>query len=144
MTAGISVDLGSATPPYEQIRAQISALIALGTLVPGTRLPTVRRLAADLGIAAGTVARAYRELEQSGLIDTRRRNGTVVAGTPSNETQTEAPALAPALANPPVPWAVGAQVTTAVEHYIAEGRRAGFDDAALLAILRAKLSQQDG
>lgn len=140
MTAGISVDLGSATPPYEQIRAQISALIALGELVPGTRLPTVRRLAADLGIAAGTVARAYRELEQSGLIDTRRRNGTVVAGTP-------VPAMREpgrALANNPAPGAVTAQVATAVEHYIAEGRRAGFDDAALLAILRAKLNQQDG
>ena len=82
MTAGISVDLGSATPPYEQIRAQIASLIALGTLAPGTRLPTVRSLAADLGIAAGTVARAYKELEQAGLIETRRRNGTVVAGTP--------------------------------------------------------------
>ncbi|HSL35623.1 MAG TPA: GntR family transcriptional regulator [Arthrobacter sp.] len=138
MTAGISVDLDSATPAYEQIRAQISALITLGALEPGTRLPTVRRLAADLGIAAGTVARAYRELEQSGLIDTRRRNGTVVAGTPSNETQ------AGALAGTPAPGTVVAEVTAAVEHYIAEGRRAGFDDAALLAILRTKLSQQDG
>ena len=92
MSAGITVDLGSATPPYEQIRAQISSLIALGTLAPGTRLPTVRSLAADLGIAAGTVARAYRELEQSGLIETRRRNGTVVAGTPAAATLPEAPA----------------------------------------------------
>ena len=87
VTAGISVDLASATPPYEQIRTQISSLIVLGALEPGTRLPTVRRLAADLGIAAGTVARAYRELEQSGLIDTRRRNGTVVAGTPAPAMQ---------------------------------------------------------
>lgn len=137
MTAGISVDLDSATPPYEQIRAQISSLIALGALEPGTRLPTVRRLAADLGIAAGTVARAYRELEQSGLIDTRRRNGTVVAGTP-NETL-----AAGARAGCPAPGTVAAEVTTAVEHYIAEGRRAGFDDTALLSILRTKLSQQD-
>ncbi len=85
MSAGISVDLGSATPPYEQIRAQVASLIALGALAPGTRLPTVRSLAADLGIAAGTVARAYRELEQAGLIETRRRNGTVVAGTRGRE-----------------------------------------------------------
>ena len=133
MTAGISVDLGSATPPYEQIRAQVSALIALGALAPGTRLPTVQSLAADLGIAAGTVARAYRELEQAGLIETRRRNGTVVAGTP----QAAPPAGIPA------PAAVAAEVTAAVERYIAEGRPAGLDDAALLAILRAKLTQQD-
>lgn len=128
------MNLGSATPPYEQIRAQVSSLIALGTLAPGTRLPTVRSLAADLGIAAGTVARAYRELEQSGLVETRRRNGTVVAGTPAAGTLPEAPA----------PEAVAGEVTTAVDRYIAEGRKAGFDDAALLAILRTRLSQQDG
>ncbi|TPV51917.1 GntR family transcriptional regulator [Pseudarthrobacter phenanthrenivorans] len=62
MSAGITVDLHSPTPPYEQIRSQISSLIASGTLVPGSRLPTVRSLAADLDIAAGTVARAYKEL----------------------------------------------------------------------------------
>ncbi|MFM9273712.1 GntR family transcriptional regulator, partial [Pseudarthrobacter sp. NKDBFgelt] len=79
MSAGITVDLRSATPPYEQIRSQISSLIALGALAPGSRLPTVRSLAADLGIAAGTVARAYKELEAAGLVDSRRRGGTVVA-----------------------------------------------------------------
>ena len=128
------MNLGSATPPYEQIRTQVSSLIALGTLAPGTRLPTVRSLAADLGIAAGTVARAYRELEMTGLIETRRRNGTVVAGTPPASTLPETPA----------PEAVAGDVTTAVDHYIAEGRKAGFDDAALLAILRTRLNQQDG
>lgn len=134
MTAGISVDLGSATPPYEQIRSQASSLIALGTLAPGTRLPTVRSLAADLGIAAGTVARAYRELEQAGLIETRRRNGTVVAGTPAAATRSATPA----------PETITGEVATAVDRYIAEGRKAGFDDVALLAILRTRLSRQDG
>lgn len=133
MTAGISVDLGSATPPYEQIRAQVSSLIALGALAPGTRLPTVRSLAADLGIAAGTVARAYRELEQAGLTEAGRRNGTVVVGTPPPATP----------AGTPAPAAVAAEVTAAVERYIAEGRCAGLDDAALLAILRTKLTHQD-
>ena len=84
MTAGISVNLGSATPPYEQIRGQIASLIAIGALPAGTRLPTVRSLAADLGIAAGTVARAYKELEQAALITTGRRNGTVVAAAPAD------------------------------------------------------------
>ena len=132
MSAGITVDLGSATPPYEQIRAQISSLIGLGTLAPGSRLPTVRSLAADLGIAAGTVARAYRELEQSGLIATRRRNGTVVAGA------------AAALPGSPAQEPLAGEVATAVDRFIAEGRAAGFDDAALLAILRTRLTQQDG
>ncbi|MBI9113473.1 GntR family transcriptional regulator [Sanguibacter suaedae] len=74
----IAVDLDSSTPHYEQIRAQIGALITAGALSEGDRLPTVRTLAADLGIAGGTVARAYRELEAAGLVSTRRRLGTVV------------------------------------------------------------------
>jgi GntR family transcriptional regulator len=69
MSAGIFVDLRSAVPPYEQIRSQISSLVAVGALAPGSRLPTVRSLAADLGIAAGTVARAYKELEAAGLVE---------------------------------------------------------------------------
>lgn len=74
----IAVDLDSATPQYEQIRAQVVALITAGALGEGDRLPTVRTLAADLGIAPGTVARAYRELESAGRVVTRRRVGTVV------------------------------------------------------------------
>lgn len=46
----------------------------------GTRLPTVRSLARTLGLAPGTVARAYRELEAAGVVETRGRAGTVVAG----------------------------------------------------------------
>jgi GntR family transcriptional regulator len=125
MTSGISVDLGSAVPPYEQIRLQISSLIAVGSLAAGTRLPTVRSLAADLGIAAGTVARAYKELEQAGLIETRRRNGTVVVGMPDD--------------GPPAGGAVTADVVAAVDRYIAEGRAAGLDDGTLQSILRVRL-----
>ena len=66
-------------PPFEQLRAQLLDAISEGELAPGARLPTVRRLAEDLGIAAGTVARAYRELETSGVIETRGRNGTFVS-----------------------------------------------------------------
>lgn len=133
MTAGISVDLRSATPPYEQIRAQLASLIAVGTLPPGTRLPTVRSLAADLGIAAGTVARAYRELEQAGQLETGRRNGTVVAGTPPS----------PTTAGNPAPSSSAAALTAAVDRFITEGRRAGLDDGALLAIVRTRLSRRD-
>lgn len=74
----IAVDLDSTTAQYEQIRAQVVALITAGALREGDRLPTVRMLAADLGIAAGTVARAYRELEAAGQVATKRRVGTVV------------------------------------------------------------------
>lgn len=73
------VDPDSHVPPFEQVRSQIEALADAGTLVPGHRLPTVRRLADDLGLAPNTVARAYRELEQSGVLETRGRHGTFVA-----------------------------------------------------------------
>lgn len=73
------VDTSSPVPPFEQLRQQLVAQIDSGELVPGTQLPTVRRLAADLGLAPNTVARTYRELEQSGLVRTAGRRGTVVA-----------------------------------------------------------------
>ena len=50
-----------------------------GRLPPGTRLPTVRELAGQLGLAVNTVARAYRELETAGIVETRGRFGTSVA-----------------------------------------------------------------
>lgn len=73
------VDPESHVPPFEQVRGQIAALAEGGGLAPGHRLPTVRRLADDLGLAANTVARAYRELEQAGVVETRGRHGTFVA-----------------------------------------------------------------
>lgn len=84
----IEIDITSPVPPYEQIRAQVAGLVAAGLLRTGDRLPTVRTLAADLGVATGTVARAYRELEGAGLVTSRRRLGTVVTGTgiPAPET----------------------------------------------------------
>ncbi|MEV0454415.1 GntR family transcriptional regulator [Catellatospora methionotrophica] len=71
-------------PPYEQIRAQVEILINGGLLGPGHRLPPIRQLAADLGLAPGTVARAYQELEAAGLVTTRRAAGTVVAARTSD------------------------------------------------------------
>jgi DNA-binding transcriptional regulator YhcF (GntR family) len=76
----ITVDHDSPVPPYEQVREQVRAQVESGELAPGTRLPTVRGLAGDLGLAANTVARAYRELEALGLIETRGRAGSVVSG----------------------------------------------------------------
>lgn len=78
----LRVDASSAVPPYEQVRSQIATMVATGVLPVGRRLPTIRQLAADLGLAGGTVARAYRELEQGGLIDSRGRHGTFIADRP--------------------------------------------------------------
>jgi DNA-binding transcriptional regulator YhcF (GntR family) len=74
----LTVALGDPTPPYEQLRRQLAGHIESGRLVAGSRLPPVRQLAADLGLAAGTVARAYRELEEAALITTGRARGTHV------------------------------------------------------------------
>ncbi|MBW9120639.1 GntR family transcriptional regulator [Microbacterium trichothecenolyticum] len=75
----IVIDPSSAVPPFEQLRTGLVDAVASGELAAGARLPTVRRLAEDLGVAPGTIARAYRELEASGIIETRGRNGTFVA-----------------------------------------------------------------
>jgi DNA-binding transcriptional regulator YhcF (GntR family) len=74
----LAVSGSSSIPPFEQIRRQLAGQIADGVLAAGSRLPTVRRLAAELGLAANTIARAYRELESAGLVETRGRAGTVV------------------------------------------------------------------
>ena len=74
----LSVDPDSPVPPYEQIRSQVATMIATGILSDGMRLPPIRQLADDLGLAGGTVARAYRELEDQGLIATRGRHGSFV------------------------------------------------------------------
>ncbi len=79
VTLKIVVDPEDAVAPYEQVRAQISQQARAGTLPVGHKLPTVRGLAADLGLAANTVAKAYRALEGDGVIETRGRNGTFVA-----------------------------------------------------------------
>ncbi|TLQ47552.1 GntR family transcriptional regulator [Streptomyces marianii] len=90
-TNGISVCINHASPvpPYEQLRAQLADLIALGRLAQGARLPSVRQLASDLGLANNTVVRAYRELEAAGLVRSRRGSGTQVIA-PSASTDTKA------------------------------------------------------
>jgi len=115
----VAVDTASAEPPYEQVRRQIAEAVAAGRLVAGTRLPPVRHLAGDLGLAANTVARAYRELEQAGLVETRGRGGTVVTGA-GDERREAARAAASA--------------------YVAQARRLGLPPEEILAMVRAQLA----
>jgi DNA-binding transcriptional regulator YhcF (GntR family) len=83
----IQLDAASPVPPFEQVKAQFARQIAERTLAVGTRLPTVRQLAADLGLAVNTVARAYRELEEAGLVQTRGRAGTFVSAAGEHSLQ---------------------------------------------------------
>ena len=83
----LRIDHDAPTPPYEQVRLRIAELAATGALPAGAKLPPVRRLATDLGLAANTVARAYRELEQAGLVQTRGRAGTVITARAARTPQ---------------------------------------------------------
>jgi DNA-binding transcriptional regulator YhcF (GntR family) len=82
----LSVDGQAGRPLFDQLRNQIIEAIRAGTLPPGARLPTVRELAGELGLAVNTVARAYRELEIAGIVETRGRFGTFVARADPSDT----------------------------------------------------------
>lgn len=113
------------TPPYEQLRRQLTALVAGGVLGPGARLPPVRQLAADLGLAPGTVARTYRELEQDGLVVSRRGAGTrVTAGAGAAGGTGHAEALLRSAAR-----------------YVRDARSVGASDAQVRAALDAALRE---
>lgn len=114
------VDPRSAVPPFEQIRVQILELIQEGTLRPETRLPPVRKLAADLALAPNTVARAYRELEANGAVETRGRHGTYVAAH-------DDPVLK--------------QAQRAAEEYAHQIRSLGLGGAEAVALLEAALQK---
>ncbi len=115
----VAVDLRSPVPPFEQLRAQITELVHSGGLVPGQRLPTVRQLAADLGLAPGTVARAYRELEATGVVTSNGRHGTRV--------RDDAPAPAPR----------ERELRAAALRFLRAARDLGASEAEIDAALRA-------
>ncbi|MEJ7634210.1 GntR family transcriptional regulator [Aeromicrobium sp.] len=86
----ISVDSTGAEPPFEQVRRQIAEGAASGSFASGHKLPTVRQLATDLGLAANTVAKAYRALESDGVIETQGRRGTFIASRRLGDVEAEA------------------------------------------------------
>lgn len=140
----LRVDLSSPVPVYEQIRTQVSALVAVGGLHPGDRLPASRDLARDLGIAVGTVQRAYRELEAGGVVTSRRRVGTVVAGPPSGgppggtssgKTSTGGEPGDPAHA----PTSDKRELVDEARALVARARAQGLSDEAVLALVRGAL-----
>jgi DNA-binding transcriptional regulator YhcF (GntR family) len=112
----LRVDPDSATPPFDQLKQQLTALVDTGALPPGEKLPTVRALAAELGLAANTVARAYRELEAEGVVQTRGRAGTFVSGGGVDRAAREA-AVA----------------------YVREARSLGLGDDEVVALVRRAL-----
>ncbi len=118
------VDTQDPTPPYEQLRRQLADLIGAGVLGPGERLPPLRQLAADLGLAVGTVARTYRELEQSGLVVSRRGAGTRVERVPALRSQRQ----------------VSRQLAERAAAFVQSARLLGADDDALRAAVETALT----
>jgi DNA-binding transcriptional regulator YhcF (GntR family) len=116
----VHIDTNSPVPPFEQLRVQLSALIKAGQLPVGSNLPTVRQLAADLDLAKNTVVRAYRALEQEGLVTADRRRGTTVT-QPATPPRAQRQKL----------------ITEATKRYLAElAQLAATHDDAIAAIKR--------
>ena len=105
-------------PPYEQLREAMIARIEKGRLLPGDRVPTVRGLAGELGLAPNTVARAYRELEERGWLVGRGRAGTCVTDRP-----------------PRRPAAAERELARAADAYLRRAAQLGFDRRAAGAML---------
>ncbi|MBU7599808.1 GntR family transcriptional regulator [Streptomyces sp. P38-E01] len=118
MSLRIAIDSTSATAPYEQLRAHIAEQASAGTLPAGYRLPTVRGLAGELGLAANTVAKAYRALETDGVIETRGRGGTFIAAEGGRAER---------------------EAATAAQEYAARAHRLGLDRVDALAAVREAL-----
>ncbi|WP_030850838.1 GntR family transcriptional regulator [Streptomyces sp. NRRL S-475] len=114
----LKIDIDDSAPPYEQVRARISEQARSGALPVGYRLPTVRGLAESLGLAANTVAKAYRALEADGVIETRGRNGTFVAAAGA---------------------AADRKLASAAQAYAERARRLGLTEADALAAVRDAL-----
>ena len=118
----VHIDTQSALPVFEQLRSQIERLIASGQLRPGMKLPPIRQLSIDLGLARGTVNKVYDALARDGLVETAGRHGTIVldrrhAAATSDDLDAAADTLA---------------VVT---------RQLGFDDAAARRALDAALKR---
>jgi DNA-binding transcriptional regulator YhcF (GntR family) len=111
----VRTDARAAGPLFDQLRTQIIDGVRDGRLSPGTRLPTVRELAGQLGLAVNTVARAYRELEAAGILETRGRFGTFVARVDPAD----------------------AAMATAAHTYVSAARALGIDKVAALQYVEA-------
>ena len=119
MPSAFSVDPRSGVPVYLQLIEQVKRLVAVGGLVAGEQLPTVRQLAVDLTVNSNTVARAYRDLEREGVIETTPGRGSFVR---ANGIVTD------------VRRNLSDVARTTLEHAVREGRTLGLDAHELRAL----------
>ena len=123
------LDSGSGVPPYLQLVHQVRQAVLLGYLKDGDQLPMIREAVEQLAINPNTVSKAYRQLEQEGLVSAKPGVGTFVTGAPRT---TIAPARYTALRR-------------SLERWLASAEQAGLDDegiAALIAVVRRELAEE--
>ena len=118
----VHVDATSPVPVFEQLRAQISRLIASGQIRTGSKLPPIRQLAADLDLARGTVNKVYDLLARDGLVETSGRHGTTVLAAEDVTTETS-------------------DLDAAADTLALVVRQLGLDDARAFAALEAALKR---
>ena len=121
----ITVSLNSPIPLHDQLVGEIRRLIATGKIIVGDELPPVRQLANDLGINLNTVARAYRELTDAGLLASARGRGTIVLadieranGRPAEERKRIEGTLAAALADAKIAGFSQAETRSMLERHL--------------------------
>lgn len=127
MDMNLEIDFRSGIPIYLQVVERIQERLASGQLRPGDQLPTVRSLALELRVNFNTIARAYRIMDESGIISTQQGRGTYI------------------LEMPP-PQLVGSMRIKAIQdltqRYIADAQRLGVDPSELARVLNEELTRQ--
>ena len=121
----VQIDFRSGQPIYAQIVEQIQQKIANGELKLGDQLPTVRQMATDLRVNFNTVARAYRLLDEAGLISTQHGRGTYIWEAPSEETSRQLRHQS---------------LEGLIQHFISEASRLGFSRDEVNAAIQKGLA----
>jgi GntR family transcriptional regulator len=122
----ISIDEKSAEPVFSQLITQIREAVRSGALKPGTPLPAIRQLAADLQLNPNTVAKAYRLLERDAVIETRGRLGSVVHQQGRRHSKVD----------------LGSQATTLLAEAIAALRGTGLTDSEIRIAFASVMKEQ--
>jgi GntR family transcriptional regulator len=121
-TLTFTLNPGSGIPAYLQVVQQVEQALRLGQLQPGDQLPTVKQVVTELAINPNTVFKAYRELENLGLVEGRQGVGTFVLRRPQGP-----------------PPSTQARLARSLDRWITSARREGLDDLAIEALVRSVL-----
>lgn len=121
----MKVDFDASRPIYQQVIAEIRKAVARGELKPGSKIPSQREMAQILRVNPNTIQRAYREMEQSALVETLRGQGTFIKDNPSlfREIRRE-------------------MTEEALNHFLDEMHSLGFSDEEILSLIEEKMKER--